>query len=62
MVGEHLDDPALGDAFPFALLDHPLELDFQGLQPGDAALDALELPERNPVRRLAGPVGLVRSA
>lgn len=62
VVGQSFDDPALGDRSPFVLLDHPLEFEFQRIYPNDSALDSLKLRTCDPVRRLTGPVGVVREA
>jgi len=32
-VGEHLDDPAVGDPAAFALADHKFQFDFERLYP-----------------------------
>lgn len=39
MIGQALDDPALGDSSPSALRNHPLKLALQGSQAGDPLVD-----------------------
>src|SRR3546814_19270995 len=43
MVGQNLDDPAVGDLAALALHDHALELPLEGLQARDPRLNKPEL-------------------
>lgn len=58
MIREDLDDAALADAPVAALAHHVGEFGAQRGQPGDAALDRLQVTPGDPVRLRAGPVGL----
>lgn len=60
MVGERLDDPAVGNQAASTLARHALEFDLERLQPCDAALDLLKLTPSNSVGSLAGIVRGVR--
>lgn len=54
VIGQHLDDPAFAHLPVLAIVEHVPQLGAEKLQLGDAALDALQMPEDDPVRGLAG--------
>ncbi len=58
VIGQHLDDPAFPHRAMPAILQHVPQLGAQERQLGDAALNALQMPKHDLVRRLAGLIRL----
>src|SRR3546814_4245952 len=62
MVGQNLDDPAVGDLAALALHDHALELPLEGLQARDPRLNKPELRAGYRIGGFAGLRRMIRQA
>ncbi len=62
VVSQNPDDPAFAHGPMPAILQHVPQFGAEQLQLCDAALDTLQMPQHDPVRRLAGLVGSGRQA
>src|SRR3546814_4569179 len=62
MVGQNLDDPAVGDLAALALHDHALELPPEGLQARDPRLNKPELLAGYRIGGFAGLRRMIRQA
>ena len=60
MIGERLDDPAVGDPAAATLANHASELGLERFQARDTTLDLLKLAPRNVVCGLARPFRVIR--
>lgn len=62
VIAEHLNDPAVRDCAAGTLLQHPLQLGFQGHKSSDPCIDRGQLTRRDGIGGVTGPIRFVRQA